>query len=282
MAFAIVTPSYNKARYLPNCLDSVLSQQGVEIDYWVLDNCSTDGTGEILRLAQERSPGKIKVIVEPDKGQAAAVNKGFTLAKGELMCWLNADDFYLPQTLMKVERLFRDHPEVGLIYGQMRVIDANLNLIHLHSAHPPDLKVLKTLDFIPQPAAFWRRSLWDAIGPLDEELNWGFDWDFFIRAFHLTRAEFIPKPLASAVWTQDIKTRTGGIPRVRELSGIARRYDNWSNPTYLYCCYLLMIDCLAQPLLRRRTTEMATRKILDNAHKYTAGALRRLHIQITV
>jgi glycosyltransferase involved in cell wall biosynthesis len=282
MSFAIVTPSYNKARYLPYCLQSVLSQQEVEMDYWVLDNCSTDGSAEILRQAQERYPGKVHALIEPDEGQAFAINKGFSLAKGEIMCWLNADDFYFPQTLMKVERFFRDHPEIDLLYGQIQVLDENLNLIHVHSASPPDLNELKKIDFIPQPAAFWRRSVWEAVGPLDDELNWGFDWDFFIRAFQRARAGFIPEPLAGAVWAQDIKTRTGGIPRVRELSRIARRYDDWTNPTFLYCCYLLMIYRLAQPLLRRRATEMATREMLDKLQKYTVGALRRLHIRVSV
>lgn len=282
MSFAIVTPSFNKARYLRRCLNSALSQQDVEIDYWALDNCSTDGSVEILRETQAKHPGKFHAIVEPDEGQASAINKGFSLAKGEIMCWLNADDFYLPQTLAKVDRFFRDHPEVDLLYGQMRVVDEDLRLIHIHAALPPDLSELKRIDFIPQPAAFWRRGVWEAVGPLDDSLNWGFDWDFFIRAFQKFRAEFIPEALAEGVWSEDVKTRAGGAARVRELSRIARRYDGWTNPTFIYCSYLLTLDWLAQPLLRRQATEPAVRKMLERSQRYTAGLLRRLRIRVTV
>lgn len=281
MSFAIVTPSFNKAPYLRDSLRSVLTQKDVEIDYWALDNCSTDGSVEILRETEREYPNRFHALIEPDRGQADAINRGFGLAKGEIMAWLNADDIYLPDTLSKVDRFFREHPEIDLVYGRMRVVDENRKLILIHPAMPPDFATLKKVDFIPQPTSFWRRRVWDEVGPLDPSLHWAFDWDYYLRAFQKFQAGFLEEVLAEAVYGEDIKTRTGGVVRIREIQAVAMRYDGWMNVTNLYCGYRLMIDRLAQPLLRNQTAEPATRKLIEKIEKYSAGALRRLNIRMT-
>jgi glycosyltransferase involved in cell wall biosynthesis len=282
MSFAIITPSYNKARYVRACLDSIHTQEDVEVDHWVLDNCSTDGTVEILREELARNPGRFKLLVEPDTGQASAINKGFSLANGEILGWLNADDIYLPQTLRKVERYFREHPEVDLLYGKMRIVDEDRKLIHLHTAHRPDLRQLKKQDFIPQPTSFWRRRVWEQIGPLDESLHWGLDWDFYIRTFQKFQVAFLDDELAEAVYDKDMKTRTGGATRVRELQAVARRHDGWMNPTNLYCTYYLFLDRLIQPLLRQKTIGPMLSRAIEKFHRYTIIALYHLRFRSSV
>lgn len=282
MSFAIITPSYNKARYVRACIESIHTQAGVEIDHWVLDNCSNDGTVEILQDVLSRNPRQFKLLVEKDRGQASAINKGFSLAQGEIMGWLNADDLYLPNALSKVERYFRDHPEVDLVYGKMRIVDEDRNLIHLHTAHTPDLKQLKKQDYIPQPTSFWRRRVWEKIGPLDESLHWGLDWDFYLRAFATFQVAFLDEELAEAVYDKDMKTRTGGAARVRELQAVARRYDGWMNPTNLYCAYYLFLDRLFQPLLRQKGIGPALGPLIEKFHRATIIALYHLRFRSSV
>src|SRR6185295_12660315 len=120
MKFAVVTPSFNKAPYLRRSLLSVLEQDQSEVDYVVLDNCSTDGSIDILNEFRIVHGDKLRVLIERDNGQAAAINRGFTLVDGEIMGWLNADDSYLPQTLATVAAFFKEHPDVDLVYGKTR------------------------------------------------------------------------------------------------------------------------------------------------------------------
>jgi glycosyltransferase involved in cell wall biosynthesis len=268
MTFAIVTPSFNKAPYLRRCLSSVLEQDLPGVDYWLLDNCSTDGSGAIIADFRARYADRLKVIVERDNGQAAAINHGFTLAHGDIMGWLNADDFYLPGTLAKVADFFSAHPDVDLVYGHTRILDGEFRHVGDFPVQPHDLRILKSYDYISQPAAFWRRRVWETAGPLDPNLNWCLDWDFFLRAACHFRVEFVDALLAEAVCDGQHKTATGGLPKTREIARVSRRHSNWRNPTNLFCHFVLALHWLAGPWLRSPRTAPATRRMLDRLQSY--------------
>ena len=95
---SIVTPSFNQAKFIRATIDSVLSQDYPDLEYFIIDGGSTDGTTEILKSYGQ----KIKWISEKDKGQTDAINKGLKLSEGELLAYLNSDDIYLPGALKKV------------------------------------------------------------------------------------------------------------------------------------------------------------------------------------
>jgi glycosyltransferase involved in cell wall biosynthesis len=109
---SIVTPSFNAAAYLEDAILSVSRQGRVAVEHIVTDAVSTDGTLEILRQYPH-----LRWISEPDRGQSDAINKGFLLAKGELVGWLNADDYYLPGALEAIANAAAAHPEADVIYG---------------------------------------------------------------------------------------------------------------------------------------------------------------------
>jgi|ERR1700686_4974139 len=281
MTFAIVTPSFNKGVYLHRCLTSVLDQQQAEVDYFVLDNCSTDGSAEILQRISKQYPGRINVLIEPDGGQAEAINRGFSIARGEIMGWLNADDFYLPDTLMKVERFFFEHPDVDLVYGQTRILDGDLNPVAIHRSQSPDAKVLESYDYVPQPSAFWRRRVWDVCGPLDVSLNWGFDWDYFIRVFRQFRVEFLHEILSEMVFDGKTKTATGGLAKTREFARIGKRHGSWTNPTFLFCHYVLLLNWLGQPMLSNQLTGSTAQLVIEKLQAYMTTFLsRNFHFQV--
>ena len=102
---SVVTPSYNQGRYIEETIQSVLSQDYANLEYLVLDGGSSDATLEIL----QRYEGRLRWISESDRGQADAINKGFRLARGEILGWLNSDDVYLPGTIQKVVQYFQTH-----------------------------------------------------------------------------------------------------------------------------------------------------------------------------
>jgi len=113
--FAIATPSFNQANYLPATVASVLDQAGVEVDYFVQDGGSKDGSVSWLEAQAAENPS-LRWTSERDSGQADAINRGLNKVNGEIMAWLNSDDVYAPGTLAFVAAYFRDHPEVDVVY----------------------------------------------------------------------------------------------------------------------------------------------------------------------
>jgi glycosyltransferase involved in cell wall biosynthesis len=171
---SIVTPSFNYARYLGACLESVRSQTHGNLEHLVLDACSTDGTGAVLKAFEGTYP--LRVHVEKDRGQANALNEGFARAKGDVLCWLNADDYYLgPRVLERAIAVLAERPDVDVVTGGGVYVDAEGR-----PGKPiPTLPVaeLRYHDTFLQPATFWRRRVHRE---LREDLHFTFDWRFFL------------------------------------------------------------------------------------------------------
>jgi glycosyltransferase involved in cell wall biosynthesis len=189
----IVTPSYNHAKYLGATIESVLSQAYPNLVYFVQDGGSNDGSLELLQSYGDR----LRWRSEPDVGQGDAINRGFAQVDSEIMAYLNSDDTLLPGTLAYVARFFQCHPYVDIVYGHRVNIDQNGQEIARCVLPPHDAEALKWADYIPQETMFWRRRVWDKIGPIDEDLQFALDWDFILRAqaasFNLQR---LPRFLA--------------------------------------------------------------------------------------
>jgi glycosyltransferase involved in cell wall biosynthesis len=177
-AIALVTPSFNQARFIGATLDSVRAQAYPGLQYVVQDACSSDGTDRVLG---ERATG-FEVHIERDGGQADAINRGFARTSAPLMGWLNADDLLLPGTLRYVARYFMEHPGVDVIYGNRLVVDADGREIGRWILPDHDARVLRFIDYVPQETLFWRRSAWDrAGGRLDDRLHFALDWELLLR-----------------------------------------------------------------------------------------------------
>jgi len=161
---SIVTPSYNQGRFLAETIESVLRQDYPNVEHIVVDGMSTDETPEILK----RYP-HLRVIREPDQGQADAINKGFRIATGEIYAFLNSDDLLLPGALKRVAAEIRPQEGRHVIMGRCRFIDENSRYIGIeHPSHFESFERVLAIwkgHFIPQPAVFWTAEVWQRCGP---------------------------------------------------------------------------------------------------------------------
>ena len=178
ISISLVTPCRNGATYLAQAMDSVLSQKGdFDLEYIIVDGVSDDGTLDIIRAREDRLTGWGS---EPDGGMYDALSKGLERTSGEVMGWINSDDVYFPWALDTVARVFADLPEVewistlnpaaidtnGDIFGIRRIAgfarDAFLDGVYVGF---DGLGNPLATNFIQQESTFWRRSLWDKLGP---------------------------------------------------------------------------------------------------------------------
>ena len=199
---SIITPSYNQADFLEQTICSVLDQENVEIGYMVVDGDSTDGSVEIIeRYARDL----VWWVSEPDSGQACAINKGFARAGGEIVAWLNSDDYYLPNTLSTVVKLFAKHPEAGMIYGDVLSVDGAGNSINVQHFDSYEIEDLMAFKIISQPAVFMRRSILEKAGHLDDQYHFLLDHHLWLRLAQLAPIIYTPQILAAARYHADAK-----------------------------------------------------------------------------
>ena len=178
LRIAIVTPSLNHGRFLHATIESVLGQNYPNLLYHIQDGGSDDDTVEILKSYGER----ISWRSESDRGQSDAINTGFRDVDCDIMAYLNSDDVLLPGTLASIAGFFEQRPDIDLVYGHRVFIDyAGLEIGRaVLPGHDSD--ALKYAGYVPQETMFWRRHVWDKVGPLDNGFHYAMDWDFMLRA----------------------------------------------------------------------------------------------------
>jgi len=175
---SIITPSYNQGKYIREAIESVLVQNYPNFEHIIIDNRSTDTTLNILKEYSH-----LTWISEPDKGQSDALNKGFRIAEGELIGWLNADERYLPGCFFEVAEFFKKNKNVDILYGDYRWIDESGEVFQLRKELDFDLFMLKYLHvlYIPTVASFFHRKIFDEGNFLDVSDHYAMDYEFFLR-----------------------------------------------------------------------------------------------------
>jgi glycosyltransferase involved in cell wall biosynthesis len=155
---SVITPSYNQAEYIEECLLSVNNQDYPEIEHIVVDGGSEDGTINLLRGYEGRY--NLNWVSEPDKGQSEAVNKGFLKAEGEIVGWINSDDVYLQSAVSSAVAHFSSQPDSKWVYGDAYWINQDGKVVNIYKSDNFSLKDLLLRGmYIPQPTIFFRKQV---------------------------------------------------------------------------------------------------------------------------
>jgi glycosyltransferase involved in cell wall biosynthesis len=249
MRISIVTPSLNQCGFIPEMLASLESQEHPDWEHVVFDAGSTDGSVEVWRewegKVRSESDGvtsegvtsecgrRVRVFVEPDRGQSDAINKGMRVASGEIVGWLNADDVFLPSALAKVAEAFEKNPDAVVVYGVGAKTDLGGQIIKKVPFREFCPKRLSYAFGAVQPAMFFRRDAYWKVGGLDESLHYAMDWDLLLKFAKVGKVVAIADHLANIRYYPETKTNTGGWKRMREIAGIARTHNGALDRNYL-------------------------------------------------
>ena len=256
MKVSVITPNWNGARYLEQTLCSIIAQRraDLEVEIVVVDGQSTDGSAAILK----RYGRDIDLLIrEPDQGPASAINKGLQRVTGELVAWLNADDFYHEGALARAVETMRAQPARALCFGRCTIVNESSHEIR-HGITRfkeaffrfPYRPVIQSINFISQPAMLFRRTALQHTGPLREDLKAAWDYEFILRLWRQGGAVRIPgAPLAAFRWhAASISGQHFARQFKEEYEACVADAGRWSIPALLHLgvrwgivgCYSLM------------------------------------------
>jgi len=213
---SVVIPVLNRAHFLPATLRSVFEQSFPNIECIVIDGGSTDGTLEVIHqhealLAYWEST--------PDKGQAEAINKGFSHATGEIFAWLNADDIWQPEAISNLLQTIRQYQDANIWVGGCHRVTTKGR--RLNTVWPKSLTPLSLANwgrnFFYQPACFFTAHAWNRAGGLQEQYHYAFDVDLWLRLIQWAKFVPIPHILAAATIHASAKTQANRQAMHKEI-----------------------------------------------------------------
>ncbi|MGQ1787112.1 glycosyltransferase family 2 protein [Saccharicrinis sp. GN24d3] len=185
---SIITPSYNQGQFIEETILSVLKQNYPNLEYIVIDGGSSDNTVDIIKKYQDKITYWVS---EKDNGQSHAINKGFRRATGDIITWLNSDDCLTKDALLQVADIFKN-PNINFIYGECIHFNeqGDKPLIPLPKEN---LKTLRIYGFpFEQPACFYKRTILEQVGYLNEEYHFAMDKELFTRIALYTDMHYFP------------------------------------------------------------------------------------------
>jgi glycosyltransferase involved in cell wall biosynthesis len=226
---SIITPSFNQAAYLEQTILSVLKQDYSSIEYIVVDGASTDASVEIIKKYADKLAYWVS---EKDGGQAEAINKGFARATGEIIAWLNSDDYYLPGAVNSAVKIFQANPDVVLVYGNMLAVDEHGKTFNTLTYKQLALDDLLCFQIIGQPAVFMRRSALQKTSGLDSTFHFLLDHYLWIQLAQHGKILHVYQTWAAARYHAEAKNRAKAAEFGREAFRIldAVKQDNYLAP----------------------------------------------------
>ncbi len=196
---SIIIPSLNQGIFIEKTITSLLEQNYPNVEIIVMDGGSTDTTIPIIKKYE---PG-VKWFSEKDTGQSNAINKGIRISSGDIIGFLNSDDYLLPGSLNAVAEIFEDENVLWLT-GDYRIIDSDEKPIQSFDVKYKHFlrnfssrNLLLITNFMIQPSTFWRKSFSNQIGNFNESLKFVMDYDYWIRAFQYSTPKILNKPLSA-------------------------------------------------------------------------------------
>lgn len=236
---SVITPCFNQGQFLEECIQSVIDQEYARLEYIIVDGGSTDNSVRIIQKYQTRLAYWVS---EPDQGQGDAINKGLRQASGDIVAWLNSDDYYLPGALLQVAAAYRAAPAAPFYFGNGLRVDESGGIKRVYfpegSLSFNREALCYGLNYILQPAAFIRQKSLQQAGYLSTDLHYGLDTDLWLRLSQLGQPVPIQARLAASREYSSTKSSTGSFARVEELRRIAEKYTGTPLTPGVICYFL--------------------------------------------
>ena len=218
---SVITPSLNNGEFIEDAILSVAQQQGVKVEHIVQDSLSMDNTRTILRRCPE-----VRWQWESDLGQSDAINRGFLRATGDLVGWLNADDYYLPGGLQAIAKAAAQHPEADVFHGDCVFVDGTGKITRSKVEHEFDPDILFYFGcYIPSTSTFFRRQVIERGYLLDCDFRVCMDFEYFVRlAGAGFRFHYVPQFIAAFRWHESNVSLQEVERRAQERQEVQRRH----------------------------------------------------------
>lgn len=243
LKISIIMPSYNCVGFIERAIRSVVEQNYKNLELFIKDGGSNDGTLEVIKFYSKKCPKKIQWISKSDKGQADAINYGITQVSGDVIGWLNCDDIYKPGAIKTVAQYFNSHPVIKWAYGKCDIIDSDDKEIRNWITSYKNFwlkhynyQILLTLNFISQMGVFWRRDIVNKKELLDPKQFYVMDYDNWLRFGKFHKPGFINEYLASFRIIPSSKSSNGFVTQFRDELNVAKKYTN--NKIIIFFHYL--------------------------------------------
>ncbi|KKS98627.1 MAG: family 2 glycosyl transferase [Candidatus Gottesmanbacteria bacterium GW2011_GWA2_43_14] len=230
LKISLVTPSFNQGQFIEQTIKSVLGQKYPNLEYIVMDGGSKDGTTHLLK----KYTRQIDWTSGKDKGQSDALNRGFRKSTGEIIGFINSDDYLLPGSLKKVSDFFHRYPRALWVTGKCRIVDLNNREVrkaitaykNMLLKHFRLIQTLEIINFISQPATFWRRDIFKSVGLLDTDLHYSMDYDYWLRIWQKYPLYFLDDYLACYRVHPSSKTVKSPENQFEEEYMLAKKHSN--------------------------------------------------------
>ncbi len=249
LKISIITPSFNQGQFIEQTIQSVLNQNYPNLEYIVMDGGSTDDTLSILKKYE----GKLKWFSGKDKGQSDAINKGLKMATGDIVAWLNSDDYFLPGMLRKVADEFEKNKKTQWVTGDYRIVDEKGKQIQsfipwykgLLRKHPT-FNMLSFANFIIQPSTFWKKNIMEEVGYLREEYHLCMDYDLWLRIMKKYQPAVFSTPLSAFRIHGTSKGKLQYGIQFKEEVQVAKQYNHNDFIIFLHTIHNILINFIYQ------------------------------------
>lgn len=221
MKLSIITPSLNQGKFIRQCIESVLNQDYDDVEHIIIDGGSNDETHSIINEYKH-----LIVKIEKDSGPASAINKGFHIAKGQIIAWLNSDDYFNNKIFGKIVNTFKVNYDAEFVFGNLTFVDIDCNIIFKDKSRYFDHNSLVNISpDIRQPSSFFKADILKRVGYLNENLKIVFDYDLFIKLTELTKPLYIDENISfyrdypETITRKNIRKQAVEIFKVSQLHG---------------------------------------------------------------
>lgn len=230
---SIVMPCLNSVDYIERSIRSIIEQDYQNIELFIKDGCSNDGTLEIIKYYAKKYPKLIKWVSQKDRGQADAINIGMKKINGDILAQLNADDVYKKGALRLVAEYFMKNPKIMWVYGKADIINENdkeirrwITIYKNFWLKNYSYNTLLVLNYISQMSCFWRKEAFKKTGEFDISQHFVIDYDYWLRLGKKYKAGVINEYLSSFRITSSNKSTVGFVKQFQDEFNVAKRFTN--------------------------------------------------------